>query len=302
MKPNEVYEILRSIIQELALPVDVVDGPTLLIVESTKPTEKQLTQLMEEHKLTAKQLKQLVEGPEQKAKQYSETVLKHWQGEAAWDAYLNRNTITGNWRMTHRSKLTDIHNKVEKLAIATHRVVEVKKVLQSLISERKLPFEVYYDSIKVVILPDDPSNYQSGDMIELKTVIQEMPQDALLEEFDIKAYIRHGGFELYQEEDYIDVDFSLVQQAAQRLQSEIEKHGLNVRPLHEGFVLVKDRETEIHISEVEELAFRLTVMSGIDYTVPAYGMVYTDGVKPGWTHEINWQEANLCNDRAYPYI
>ncbi len=302
MKPIEVNEILRSIIQELALPVDVGDGRTLLIVESTKPTEKQLNQLMEEHKLTAKQLKQLVEGPEQTAKQYTETILKHWQGEAALDAYLNKNRIDGHWRMTHRDTLSEIHNKVEKLAIATHRVVEVKEVLQSLITERQLPFEVYYDSIKIAILPDDPSNYQTDDMIELETVIHEMPQDSLPEEFEIKAYIRHGGFELYQEEDYIDVDFSLVQQAAQRLQSEIEKHGLNVKLLHQGFVLVKDREIEIHISEAEELAFRLTVMSGIDYTVPAYGMVYTSGVKPGWTHEINWQEANLCNDRAYPYI
>ena len=98
------------------------------------------------------------------------------------------------------------------------------------------------------------------------------------------------------------MDFSLVQQAAQRLQSEIEKHGLNVRLLHEGFVLVKDRETEVHISEAEELAFRLTVMSGINYRVLHYGMELIEGRKPGWTDEINWQEANLCNDRAYPYI
>lgn len=302
VKPNEVNKILRSIIQELALPVDVVDGPTLLIVESAKPTEKQLNQLMEEKKLTAKQLKQLVEGPEQTAKQYKETVLKHWQGEAALDTYLNKNRIDGHWRMTHRSTLSEIHNKVEKLAIATHRTVEVKEVLQSLITERKLPFEVYFDSIKIAILPDDPSNYQTDDMIELETVIQEIPQDALPEEFDIKAYIRHGGFELYQEEDYIDVDFSLVQHAAQRLQSEIEKQGLNVRLLQEGFVLVKDREIEVHVSEAEELAFRLTVMSGIDYSVSTYGMVYTNGVKPGWTDEINWQEANLSNHGAYPYI
>ncbi|MXV77334.1 DUF1115 domain-containing protein [Candidatus Poribacteria bacterium] len=273
MKPNEVYEILRSIIQELALPVDVGDGRTLLIVE----------------------------GPEQTAKQYKETILKHWQGEAALDAYLNKNRIDGYWRMTHRSTLSDIHNKVEKLAIATHRVVEVKEVLQSLISERQLPFEIYYDNIKIAILPDDPSIYQSDDMIELETVIQEMPQDSLPEEFDIKAYIRHGGFELYQEEDYIDVDFSLVQQAAQRLQSEIEKHGLQVRLLHQGFVLIKDRKIEIHISEAEELAFRLTVMTGINYRILSYGMGPNEGIKPGWTNEINWQEADLLNDRAYPY-
>ena len=68
MKPNEVYEILRSIIQELALPVNVVDGATLLIVESTELTEKQLNQLMEKQKLTAKQVKQLVDGPEQNSK------------------------------------------------------------------------------------------------------------------------------------------------------------------------------------------------------------------------------------------
>lgn len=301
MKPNEVNEILRSIIQEIALPVDVVDGATLLIVESTKPTEKQLNQLVEENKLTEKQLKQLVEGPEQTAKQYKETILKHWQGEAALDAYLNKNMITGNWCITHRSTLSEIHNQIEKLAIATNRTVEVKEVLQSLIAERKLPFEVYYAGIKIAILADNPSNYQTDDMIELETVIQEMPQDSLPEEFDIKAYIRHGGFRLYQEGDYIDVDFSLVQQAAQRLQSEIEKHGLQVRLLHQGFVLIKDRKIEIHVSEAEELAFRLTVMTGINYRVLSYGMGPNEGIKPGWTNEINWQEADLLNDRAYPY-
>ncbi len=295
MRPIEVNEILRSIIQELALPIDVYDGPTLLIVESAKPTERQFKQ-----KLTAEQLKQLVEEPEQKAKQYKETILKHWQGEAALDAYLNKNSITGNWRITHRSTLSEMHNEIEKLAIATPRVVEVKDLLQSLITERELPFEVYYASIKVVILPDDPSNYQTDDMKELETVIQEMQQDPLPEEFEIKAYIRHAGFSLYQKDDYIDVDFSLVQQAAQRLQAEIEKHGLNVRLLHTGFELVKDREIEVHISEAEELAFRLTVMTGINYRVLSYGMV-TEGREPGWTNEINWKEASLLNDRAYPY-
>ena len=281
MKPNEVNEILRSIIQELAIPVNVYDGPTLLIVESAKPTERQFKQ-----KLTAEQLKQLVEEPEQKAKQYKETILKHWQGEAALDAYLNKHMITGNWTITHRSTLSEIHNKIEKLTIATHRVVEVKEVFQSLITEQELPFEVYHAGIKVIILPDDPSDYQTDDMKELETVI--------------KAYIRHGGFRLYQEASYIDVDFSLVQQAAQRLQSEIEKHGLQVRLLHQGFELVKDREIEVHISEAEELAFRLTVMTGINYRVLSYGMV-TEGREPGWTNEINWKEASLLNDRAYPY-
>lgn len=296
MKPNEVNEILKSIIQELAIPVDVYDGPTLLIVESAKPTERQFKQ-----KLTAEQLKQLVEEPEQKAKQYKETILKHWQGEAALDAYLNKNSITGNWRITHRNTLSEMHNEIEKLAIATNRVVEVKDLLQSLFTEQKLPFEVYYAVIKIVILPDDPSDYQTDDMKELETVIQEMQQDPLLEEFGIKAYIRHDGFELYQEEDYIDVDFSLVQQAAQRLQSEIEKHGLNVRLLHSGFKLVKKREIEVHISEAEELALGLTVMTGINYRVHTYGMGLNEGIKPGWTSEMNWNEASLLNDQAYPY-
>ena len=273
MKPKEVIEILRSIIQELALPVDVGDGNTLLIVE----------------------------GAEQKAKQYTELILKHWQGEAALDAYLNKNQIDGYWRITHRSTLSEIHNKIEKLAIATHRVVEVKEVLQSLITEQELPFEVYYAGIYIAILPDNPSDYQTDDMKELETVIQEMQQDSIPEDNDLKTYIRHGGSKLYQKEDYVDVDFSLVQQATQRLQSEIEKHGLNVRLLHQGFELVKEREIEVHISEAVELAFRLTMMTGINYRVLSYGMGSIEGRKPEWTNEINWKKASLLNDRAYPY-
>lgn len=273
MKPNEVKEILKSIVQELALPVDVSNGDTLLIVEGDEPA----------------------------AKQCKETLLERWRGEDELDDYKNRNTINGPWRMTHRSTLSEIHQKIEKLGIATARVLEVKEVLQSLITERELPFKVYYASINITILPENPSNYQTDDMIELETVVKELQQEAIFEENDLKIYVRHSGFRLYSEDDYIDVDFTQVQLAAQRLQSRIEKHGLNVRLLHGGFAIIKDREIEIHVSEVEELAFRLTVITGINYRVSSYDMGPNEGVKPRWTHEINWQEASLLNDRAYPY-
>lgn len=275
MRPYEVHEILKSIVQELGIPVGVGTGNTLLIVE----------------------------GEERVAKQCKENILKRWQGEQTLDNYLNKNQIDGHWRITHRSTLSEINKKIEKLAIVTTRVLEVKEVLQALITERELPFKIYYRAINVAILPENPSDYQTDEMLELNTLVQEMQQDGKSEDKKIDVYVRHSGFELYEEEeDYIDVDFALVQSATQRLQFEIEKHGLQVRLLHAGFVLVKDPEIEIHVSEAEELAYRLMVMTGINYRVLAYGMGPNKGVKPEWTHEINWLDANLCNDRAYPYI
>ncbi len=274
MRPYEVHEILKSIVHELGIPVGVGSGNTLLIVE----------------------------GEEREAKQCKENILERWQGEDTLDNYLNKNQIDGHWRITHRSTLSEINKKIEKLAIGTTRVLEVKEVLQALITERELPFRIYYAQINVAILPEKPSDYQTDEMIELNTLIQEMQQDGRFEDKKIDVYVRHSGFELYQEEDFLDVDFALVKSATQRLQSEIDKYGLQVRLLHNGFVIVKDREIEIHVSEAEELAYRLMVMTGINYRVLSYGMGENKDVKPGWKTEINWLNASLCNDRAYPYI
>ena len=70
---------------------------------------------------------------------------------------------------------------------------------------------------------------------------------------DIKnIYVQHSGFALYLKMDIPDIDFSKTQELAHHLQSKISEEGLQVKLLHEGFVLKKNRKIEIDLAETEE--------------------------------------------------
>ena len=56
---------------------------------------------------------------------------------------------------------------------------------------------------------------------------------------------------------------------------------------------------EIDVAEAKELAYRLMIMTGIDYCVGAYGMGLKKDVKPGWTNKINWKHARVSAFRPW---
>lgn len=269
MNPNDVNELLRSLIKELALPISAVNNGPLLISEKDSPAIR------------------------------SDTValLKRWKGDKIAEKFKNF-TISGNWCFA-RGTVSAVYKEVENLASDSTRIPEVKEVLRSLIAERELPFNIRHLWFKIVILPDNPVRYRSDNMIELENLMETMKQEGCFEDKNNCFHVRHGGFTLYLKDDTSVVQYTKVQEMAHRLQTEIEKHGLQVKLLHSGFELEKDREIEIHVAEAKELAYRLMYMTGIDYSVGAYGMGPKKGVKPGWTHEINWKDARVSSSRPW---
>lgn len=247
MNPNDVHELLRSIIQEHSLPITTYSGNTLLIVDGEEPASKQCM----------------------------ETILKQWQGENVFNDYKYNHSINGDWRVSYRTTLTEIHNKIESVAADSSRVSEAREVLQSLIEERALPITTIKNRMNVIILPDNPIDYRTEEMIELDDLLQKMELEGSLKE-DIKnVHVRHSGFSFGPKKGTPDIDFSKIQELTNYLQSEIVEHGLHVKLIHKGFALETDNEIDLDKTETEEIVYRLTIMTGINFRVSGLSGVNT---------------------------
>ena len=186
--------------------------------------------------------------------------------------------------------ISEICEEIEHLASDTQRISEVREILKTLIAERDLPLEIFYHGFHVFILADI-KNYRDEEMIELET---------LLKKEDINVPVYHGGFGLTRtKHGSPDIQFSKVQKIVDRLHSVIEKSGMQVRLIQDGFNLEKNQEDEVDIAEVKELASRLMLMTGIEYSAGGYGMGPEKDVKPEWTFEINWNTVTLFTSRPY---
>ncbi len=264
MNPNDVNELISSIIQEQALPITAYNGRILLIVEGEYPGNASERYA---------ELKRCVE-----------TIIHQWKGDKGLRDYKDR-IFHGKWYATILSSFSEIHNKIERVASDSSRVSEAREVLQSLIEERALLIKTIQNRIKVVILPDNPIDYRTEEMTGLEGLLQEMALDGSIKE-DIKnIYVRHSGFSLHRKKGTPDIDFSKAQQLTNYLQSEIIKHGLQVKLIHQGFALNTDNEIDLDRTETEEIVYRLTIMTGINFQISASGENTTD----------------LGADGAYPY-
>jgi hypothetical protein len=210
MNPNDVNELLRSLINEFALPITSDEKGPLLISEVRNPTTDS----------------------------YTETIIRRWKGDEIAEQFKN-STISGHWCLSRGRKISEVYDEVEHLASNSTRIAEVKKVLRSLIKERELPFNILHLRFTVVILPDNPMQFRTDDMIELDTLLERMTLEGCFGEDNTNFHVRHAGFTLYPKEGAPDVQYSKVQEAARRLQSKIGKHGLQVRLIHNGFQLEK---------------------------------------------------------------
>lgn len=269
MNPNDVHELLRSIIQEHALPITVYNGRILLIVEGEYPAGNASERYAE-------------------LKQCLETIIHHWKGDRILENYKNRR-FDGTWYATVIKSFSEIQNKVERVASDSPHISEVREVLQSLIEEQALPTNII-EHCKVVILPDEPIEYRTEEMIELEDLLQKMSLEGSIKEDIENIYVRHDGFGLYPKKGTPDIDFSKIQEITNYLQSEITEHELYAKLLHEGFVLESDDKLDIHRAESEELAYRLRIMTGLDFRVSGFR---TGGIEVRTTY--------LRADRAYPY-
>lgn len=250
MNPNDVHEILKTLIQEKPLPITVYNGKVLLIVEGEYPGS--------------------VSERYAELEQCLETIIHQWKGDRTLEYFKNR-YFDGNWYATISQSFSEIHNKIERVASDSSRVSEAREVLQDLIQERALPIKTIQNRIKLIILPDNPIEYRTEEMIELDDLLQKMELDGSLKE-DIKnIYIRHSGFSFGPKKGTSDIDYSQVQELTNSLQAEIAKHGLHVKLIHQGFELETENETDLDRTEIEEIVYRLTIMTGINFRISTIG-------------------------------
>ena len=263
MNPNDVNEMLKTLIQEKALPITTYKGEILLIVEAEYPGS------------ASEQYAEL--------KRCLETIIHQWKGDRKLEDFKNR-SFDGTWYATILQSFSEIHNKIERVASDASHVSEAREVLQDLIKERELPIKTIQNRIKVVILPDNPIDYRTEEMIELDDLLRKMALEGSLKE-DIKnIYVRHSGFSFGPKKGTPDIDFSQVQKLTNNLQSKIEERGLHVKLIHEGFELETDNEIDLYETETEEIVYRLTIMTGINFRISTIGEnsigLGTDGAYP----------------------
>ena len=240
MRPNDVKELLDTLITELDLPLRTSDsGPLLVSEKSDGLTQERMDE-----------------------------VVKQWM-----DGEILSHGISVGRSVSERDEATT------RLASDTHRVPEVKEILESLVVEQALPLKVVDDGFRLEILVDGEVDYRSTDMVKL---------EVLLKEKGLDVPVRHNGFGLWQEKGTAEIPFSQFETLANRLAAALKGHGLQVRLLHEGFKLQKREEDKVDIAEAKELTYRLETMVGIPYVQGSYGYI-----KPGLDTEIHWTTARI---------
>ena len=273
MNPNDVDEFLRSSVTEFELPVTLFNGgPLLISTDDSTVSREDIVGIVQ-------QWMELDKGKNDEIPQE----VQEWLARVKESYGLHRNHR--NHRISTGKTIPEIYEEVERLALDTERIPEVREILKSLIAEQELPIAIFHRGFEIIILADDGTHYRNDEMLEL---------EALLKKEGLDVRVRHSGFRLTRTETgSSDIQFLKIQEIAILLQSMVEKYGLRVKLLHEGFKLEKDQENRINIAEVKEIALRLTLMTGIDFSAGGYGMGPKKDVKQGWTSEINWNSVTL---------
>ncbi len=276
MNPKDVKELLETLTEEFDLHVSFFNlGPLIISEDDAKVSRERLEDV-------AQQWMEL------ERDEYPKHV-KEWFEKMNESVGLHKNHR--NHSISIGKTVSEIYGEVEKQALDAERIPEVRDILKALIAERELPFEIYYRGFNIIVLTDDVRNYNDGEMLELKS---------LLEKENLAVQVHHSGFNIERSEaGSPDILFPRVQELTSRLQDSLESHGLKTYLLQNGFTLEKKQEDEVHVVEAKELAIRLQFMSGIEYSAGGYGMGPEKDVKPGWTNEINWNSVTLFTKNPY---
>ena len=240
MRPNDVKELLDTLIADLGLPLLASDGgPQVVSEKSDGETQSRI-----------------------------DDVIEQWMNGCgkSHSVYVGQSAA-------------NVEKGITLLALETYRVPEIKEILKSLIDEQSLPLNIVDWGFELEILADNGVDYCDDDMVELET---------LLEKEGLDVSVRHHGFTLWQEGDNVVPQFSKFETLANRLQSQLNGHGLQVRLLHKGFELQKDAEDEVDIAEAKELTYRLEIMVGIHYVQGGYS--YSNDVQ---NPEVHWKSADV---------
>lgn len=241
MRPNDVKELLDALITELELPLRASNKGPQLVNNGVWDT------------LTQSRVQKVVD---------------QWMNGCG----KSHSISTGQ-------TASDIEKAITVLALETHRVPEIKEILESLVAEQSLPLTVVDNGFRLKVLANEGVVYQCDDMVELEAIIEKEGLDVSL---------LHTGFGLWREENSAEIPFPQYEALANRLAAALDGHGLQVKLLHKGFELQKNAEDEIDIAEAKELTYRLEIMVGIRYVQGNYSYS-NDVLNP----KIHWESAGV---------
>ncbi len=134
MRPDDVKELLDTLITELDLPLRASNsGPLLVSEKSDGLTQERMDE-----------------------------VVKQWM-----DGEILSHGISVGRSVSERDEATT------RLASDMHRVPEVKEILESLVIEQALPLKVDDDGFQLEILVDEGVDYRCDDMLKLEALLKE---------------------------------------------------------------------------------------------------------------------------------
>ena len=133
MRPNDVKELLDTLIADLGLPLFASDGgPQVVSEKSDGETQSRI-----------------------------DDVIEQWMNGCgkSHSVYVGQSAA-------------NVENGITLLALETYRVPEIKEILKSLIEEQSLPLNIVDWGFELEILADNGVDYCDDDMVELETLLE----------------------------------------------------------------------------------------------------------------------------------
>ena len=157
MSPNDVKELLDTLIADLGLPLFASDGgPQVVSEKSDGETQSRIDDVME----------QWMNGC---GKSHSVYV-----GQSA----------------------SNVEKAITLLALETYRVPEIKEILKSLVSEQSLPLNVVDWGFRLQVLADEGIEYRDDDMAALETLLEKEGLDVPVRHNGFNLWQEEGSAEI----------------------------------------------------------------------------------------------------------
>lgn len=227
MTPTEVKELLKTLIVEACLPIDVVDmAPVRRSGKSSDHT-------------TESRIKD---------------VIHQWNTDGR--IYT---------RAPGRAEIMEFYTKTDSVSPTKELLesLEVEILLESIITEQKLPIRFTDYGFRLITLAEDDTT-----------------------RYPVK--ILHGGFRL-EKKDGTKIKPSQLQGVANHFEALLKENRLKAKMLHRGFRLQRYSETEMLISQVREIVKQINAALGVNYVLNSYSYPHSDAA----ASETAWTSATI---------
>ena len=157
MNPNDVKEVIDSLINELGLPIVAYNsGPQLVSDNAFRETQDGM-----------------------------DNVIKQWMNGCGKSHSISVGRTTSN-----------MEDAITCLALETHRAPEIKEILKALIAERTLPLEVVDREYELQVIANEGIIYRDEDMNQLEFLVKKEGLDVEVRHNGFDLYSQKDGDEL----------------------------------------------------------------------------------------------------------